>query len=178
VLKRTQKGQNTAMAAEEAVRIVNSYGMVVKHRPHPGFDGERKGIAESMLKMVQTTVAFPTLVLALHALPRSELHRRMAAEGRLFAGGIEMATTATAPTRDDRAELRDRAPRARCSRTSPTCWRALPAAQPLRAVEKTVRQLGRVNRSSRRGKMIPRLARSFLRIVSTLGRDPETGPLF
>lgn len=84
-LAKTKKGQNIAMAPEEAVRIVNSYGMIVNTGLILGFDGERADAAARMLDMVQRTGAFPTLVLPLHALPNTGLSRRLASEGRLFS---------------------------------------------------------------------------------------------
>jgi len=83
-LKQTKKGQNTAMPPEEAVRIVNSYGLIVNTGLILGFDAERPDAAELMLEMVQRTGVFPTLVLPLHALPNTALARRLAKEGRLF----------------------------------------------------------------------------------------------
>lgn len=88
VLERTHKGQNTALPAAEAVRIVNSYGIVVNTGLILGFDGESCGSADAMLDMVQKTGAFPTLVLPLHALPNTQLSRRLEREGRLFRGGV------------------------------------------------------------------------------------------
>ena len=88
VLERTHKGQNTAMPAAEAVRVVNAYGMVVNTGLIVGFDGETRATADNMLAMVQATGAFPTLVLPLHALPNTDLSRRLAREGRLFHDGV------------------------------------------------------------------------------------------
>ncbi|MCZ7687656.1 MAG: radical SAM protein [Sandaracinaceae bacterium] len=92
VLNKTKKGQNTAMPAAEAVRVVNSYGIVVNTGLILGFDGETGAAAEKMLQMVQQTGAFPTLVLPLHALPGTQLARRLASEQRLFRGGVVMNT--------------------------------------------------------------------------------------
>jgi len=84
VLKKTSKGQNTSMPPEQAVRIINGYGIVVNTGLIVGFDGETDQIAEKILAMVQKTGAFPTLVLPLHALPNTQLSRRLEREGRLF----------------------------------------------------------------------------------------------
>jgi radical SAM superfamily enzyme YgiQ (UPF0313 family) len=88
VLDRAHKGQNTAMPVEEAVRIVNAHGIVVNTGLILGFDGESDASAKKMLSMVQKTGAFPTLVLPLHALPGTDLSRRLAREGRLFGEGV------------------------------------------------------------------------------------------
>lgn len=88
VLNQTSKGQNTAMRPEEAVRIINSYGIVVNTGLIVGFDGETDQIADKILAMVGKTGAFPTLVLPLHALPNTQLSRRLEREGRLFRDGV------------------------------------------------------------------------------------------
>ena len=91
VLNRAKKGQNTAMPAVEAVRIFNSYGLIVNTGLILGFDGESSQSGERMLEMIQKTGAFPSLVLPLHALPNTRLARRLAREGRLFGGSIVVA---------------------------------------------------------------------------------------
>ena len=98
-LKQTKKGQNLAMAPEEAVRIVNSYGIIVNTGLILGFDAEKPDAPEKMLDMVKRTGVFPTLVLPLHALPNTGLSARLEKEGRLFKGGVvnksERTDTAT-----------------------------------------------------------------------------------
>ena len=88
VLNLAHKGVNTSMPPEEAVRIVNSYGIVVNTGIILGFDGESDTTAAKVLAMVQKTGTFPTLVLPLHALPNTQLAKRMAREGRLFKSGV------------------------------------------------------------------------------------------
>lgn len=88
VLNQASKGQNTAMRPEAAVKIINSYGIVVNTGLIVGFDGETPQIAEKILAMVEKTGAFPTLVLPLHALPNTQLSRRLEREGRLFRDGV------------------------------------------------------------------------------------------
>jgi hypothetical protein len=75
------------MSAAEAVRVLNEHGMVVNTGIIVGFDGERPGIADRIVRMVQASGAFPTLVLPLHALPGTRLAERLEREGRLFGGG-------------------------------------------------------------------------------------------
>ena len=111
-LERTHKGQNTAMAPAEAVRIVNSYGIAVNTGLILGFDGESPRAAARMLDMVQATGAFPTLVLPLHALPTTALSRRLEREGRLFRQGVivrDEGRTDTATTGLNFATARPRA---------------------------------------------------------------------
>ncbi|MHB8417635.1 MAG: B12-binding domain-containing radical SAM protein [Myxococcales bacterium] len=88
VLNRTKKGQNTATPAAEAVKTINSYGIVVNTGLILGFDGEGDRTAKAMLEMVQKTGVFPTLVLPLHALPNTQLSKRLEREGRLFREGV------------------------------------------------------------------------------------------
>ncbi|MBK7859682.1 MAG: B12-binding domain-containing radical SAM protein [Archangiaceae bacterium] len=102
VLERAKKGQNTAMPAEDAVAALNRYGMVVNTGVIVGFDGEGEETAAKILSMVEKTGAFPTLVLPLHALPNTQLSRRLEREGRLFREGVialdEQDRTDTATT--------------------------------------------------------------------------------
>ena len=179
VLNKTQKSQNTALPAEEVVRIVNSYGMVVNTGLILGFDGEKKGIAEKMLQMVQATGAFPTLVLALHALPRSALQRRLAAEGRLFGGGIDILDDDRTDTATTGLNFVTSRPRADILEDLAHVLEELYAPRNHYArVEKTVRQLHRRNSFQPPLKMALKLVKSFGKIVSTIGRDPETAPYF
>jgi radical SAM superfamily enzyme YgiQ (UPF0313 family) len=92
VLNQAKKGQNTGMSVVEATRTLNEHGIAVNTGLILGFDGETDDTATQILSMVQATGAFPALVLPLHALPGTALHRRLTAEGRLFAGSIEMNT--------------------------------------------------------------------------------------
>jgi radical SAM superfamily enzyme YgiQ (UPF0313 family) len=178
VLKKTQKGQN-AVSAEEVVRIINSYGIVVNTGLILGFDGEKKGIAEQMLKMVQTTGVFPTLVLALHALPRSALQRRMAAEGRLFDNGIDIIRDDRTDTATTGLNFVTSRPRTEILEDLAHVLEELYAPRNHYArLEKTVRQLKRVNQFMPPKKMALKLAKSFVKIVTTIGRDPETAPYF
>ncbi len=87
VLEQTKKSQNTTVSPIEACKTFNSYGMVVQTGLILGFDSEKETSADTMLKMVQETGAFPALVLPLHALPSTGLMRRLKEEGRLFGEG-------------------------------------------------------------------------------------------
>lgn len=179
VLRKTHKVQNTVMPPEEVVRTVNAYGIVVNTGLILGFDGETEKAPDLMLRMIERTAAFPTLILALHALPNTDLAERLAREGRLFGGGIDIR-------RDDRTDT---------ATTGLNFVTSRPRAQILadlarvleevyhprnhyRRVAQTVRWLGRKNRFRPPLKMLPRLFRSFLRIALTVGLDRETGPLF
>ncbi len=180
VLNRAKKGQNTSMPAAEAVRTLNSYGISVNTGLILGFDGESDRSAEKMLAMVQGTGAFPTLVLPLHALPNTQLSRRLEREGRLFRRGVieivdgDRTDTATTglnfATDRPRAEiLRDLAevleklyrPEAHCAR-----------------VALTTRQLETAHKSRPPLRKLPQLLRAFAGIVRQIGFDREAGPYF
>jgi len=179
VLEQTRKGQNTAMPAEDAVRIVNSYGIVVNTGLILGFDGESDSSADKMLKMVQATGAFPTLVLPLHALPNTALSRRLKSEGRLFDGGVAMNTTERTDTATTGLNFATTRPRADILRDLANVLEQLYRPENHYArVALTARQL--VTRRKFRpplGKTL-RLARSFATIARVMTADRETGPLF
>ncbi|GMU59682.1 MAG: hypothetical protein AMXMBFR34_14450 [Myxococcaceae bacterium] len=180
VLDQTKKGQNTALPAEEVVRTVNGYGIAVNTGLILGFDAEKKDIGPKILEMVQKTGAFPTLVLPLHALPGTELSRRLAREGRLFREGVitnldeDRTDTATSGlnfvTRRPRTEiLKDLA------------WVLEQLYQPknhFARAELTIRQL-KAQRKWRPGfKRLLRLSGSFVEIAVKIGLKPGTAWLF
>jgi hypothetical protein len=179
VLKKTAKGQNTALPADEVVRIMNSHGMVVNTGLILGFDGEDAKSADRMLAMVQKTGAFPTLILALHALPNTTLSRRMQKEGRLFGGGLDQdrddrTDTATTGlnfvTSRPRAQVLADLVRVLETVYSPKCH--------YERVAKITGQLKRNTKFKPPALMALRLSKSFLKIVRTVGMDRETAPFF
>lgn len=178
-LERTKKGQNTAMNPAEAVRIVNGYGIAVNTGLIVGFDGEKTDAADKMLRMVQATGAFPTLVLPLHALPGTQLARRLAREGRLFDGGVT---------------IRDKE-RTDTATTGLNFVTSRPRAEVLRDLARVLEELYRPEnhyarialiteqlRAKRKWAPAPRkalqLARSFVGIARTMSREPATARLF
>jgi len=117
VLEKTHKGQNTGIKPSEAIRIVNEYGMLVNTGLILGFDGEDENSAENIIKMLQLTGAFPTLILPLHALPSTRLEQRMRDEGRLFADGrVAMNTTERTDTATTGLNFVTERPRAQIQR--------------------------------------------------------------
>jgi radical SAM superfamily enzyme YgiQ (UPF0313 family) len=179
VLKKTHKGQNTQLPAEEVVRILNSYGMVVNTGLILGFDGEGPKTAERMLEMVQRTGAFPTLVLALHALPNTALSKRLRSEGRLFAGGIEIERDDRTDTATTGLNFVTSRPRAEILADLARVLESLYTPKNHYArVALTVRQLQRKNSFRPPLRMALKLTRSFLKIATTVGVDLETGPRF
>jgi radical SAM superfamily enzyme YgiQ (UPF0313 family) len=179
VLKKTHKGQNTQLPIEEVVRILNSYGLVVNTGLILGFDGEGPKTAEHMLDMVQRTGAFPTLVLALHALPNTSLAKRLRREGRLFAGGIDIDREDRTDTATTGLNFVTSRPRAEILADLAHVLESLYAPENHYArLALTVRQLKRTNSFRPPLTMALKLVRSFLKIATTLGLDPETGPRF
>lgn len=177
VLNQTKKGQNTSMPAEDAVRVINSYGMVVNTGLIVGFDAESKDTARSMLAMVQKTGAFPTLVLPLHALPNTQLSRRMAKEGRLFRSGVihidDNDRTDTATTGLNFVTKR---PRADVLKDLADVLEQLyqPANHYAR-IALITRQLKTSRKFMPRLAKIPQLVLAFVRIVRLLGFNRATG---
>jgi radical SAM superfamily enzyme YgiQ (UPF0313 family) len=179
VLKKTHKGQNTQLPIEEVVRILNSYGLVVNTGLILGFDGEGPKTAEHMLEMVQRTGAFPTLVLALHALPNTSLAKRLRREGRLFAGGIDIEREDRTDTATTGLNFVTSRPRVDILTDLAHVLESLYSPQNHYArVALTVSQLKRTNSFQPPLKMAVKLVKSFLKIATTVGADPETGPLF
>jgi hypothetical protein len=180
VLNRAGKGQNTALTAAEAVRVVNSYGMVVNTGLIIGFDGETEHTAENMLQMVQGSGAFPTLVLPLHALPNTRLARRMEREGRLFRHGViaveNAERTDTATTGLNFATQR---PRAQVLEDLAHVLEELYRPRNhYQRVALTLSQLKTARKFTPPLRMLPRLAKAFAGIVRTVGMDREAAPLF
>ena len=180
VLERAHKGQNTAMTPEQAVRILNQHGMAVNTGLIIGFDGEDEHTASNMLKMVQQSGAFPTLVLPLHALPNTSLSRRLAREGRLFREG-EIAKddddrTDTAATGLNFATQRPRAEV--MSDLAHVLEHLYVPANHYARLEHTLRQFEPAHKFRPPLKKALRMARSFKDVVRLVGLDRETAPLF
>lgn len=180
VLKQTKKGQNTSMPAEEAVRIVNSYGIVVNTGLILGFDGESGDTAAKVLAMVQDTGAFPTLVLPLHALPNTQLSARMAREGRLFKSGVirnqdgDRTDTATTGlnfvTQRPRTEI--------LGDLAHVLEQLYLPENHFARTKLTTRQLQTARKFAPSLKKVPQLLKAFVRIVRLLGFDRDMAPHF
>lgn len=180
VLKQTKKGQNTSMPAEEAVRIVNSYGIVVNTGLILGFDGESGETAAKVLAMVQVTGAFPTLVLPLHALPNTQLSARMAREGRLFKSGViqnkdgDRTDTATTGlnfvTQRPRTEI--------LADLAHVLEQLYLPENHFARTRLTTRQLRTARKFAPSLKKAPQLLKAFARIVRLLGFDRDMAPHF
>ena len=87
VLIRTQKLQNKGVSAVEAVRVLNSYGMIVNGGFILGLDGETDTTAANMIDLIQDAGICMAMAGTLTALPDTQLSRRLTREGRLYGGG-------------------------------------------------------------------------------------------
>ena len=179
VLERAKKGQNTAMPAPEAVRILNSYGFVITTGLIVGFDGETSESAENMLRMVRETGAFPTLVLPLHALPNTQLAKRLRNERRLFGGGMTVTRKDRTDTATTGLNFVTERPRTEVLRDLARILEELyePSNQ-YKRIALTRRQL-RPNHKHRPsfGKML-QLVYSFIQFASTIGVSRTTRGYF
>lgn len=175
----TKKGQNTARPVEEVVRTVNSYGIIVNTGLILGFDGESDRAAENMLEMVKRTGVFPTLVLPLHALPNTQLARRLAREGRLFDGGLRMNTDRRTDTATTGLNFRTIRPRAAILRDLAHVLEELYRPENHYArVALVTRQLRTRHAFRPPLRKMLGLVRAFAGIAGDMTRDRKTAPLF
>jgi hypothetical protein len=80
-----RKKQNTRRSLAASVHKIYRAGMFVNAGFILGFDGEKAGVAQAMIECIEAT-SIPVCMLGLlYALPDTQLTRRLAAEGRLFA---------------------------------------------------------------------------------------------
>ncbi len=175
VLDRTKKGQNTAMSPIDAVKTLNSYGIIVNTGLILGFDGEDRHTAGRTLDMVQKTGAFAALVLPLHALPNTQLAARLAREGRLFGGGMVMNTNDRTDTATTGLNFVTQRPRTEVLRDLANVLEQLyePKNHAAR-VALVVSQLEPNHAHKPPLAQVPKLALTFLRVARTIGADPKT----
>jgi radical SAM superfamily enzyme YgiQ (UPF0313 family) len=83
LLARTQKKQNTRSPIVESVHRLNAHGMVVTAGFILGFDGERPGAGDAIVRCVEEAGISMAMVGLLTALPNTQLTRRLGREGRL-----------------------------------------------------------------------------------------------
>lgn len=180
VLNRTHKGQNTAMPAAEAVKTLNGYGISVNTGLILGFDGENDRTAQNMLSMVQRTGAFPTLVLPLHALPNTNLTKRLEREGRLFKKGvIEIVDGDRTDTATTGLNFMTERPRAAILRDlADVLERLYEPENHYARVALTTRQLKTARKFLPPLGKLPQLVRAFAGIVRQIGLDPQVAPHF
>ena len=78
-----QKGQNNEFPILESVQKLNSYGMEVVSGMIMGFDTDTYQTPDKILEFIEASKIPVLTINLLEALPRTPLHRRLAAAGRL-----------------------------------------------------------------------------------------------
>ncbi|MGZ6124553.1 MAG: B12-binding domain-containing radical SAM protein, partial [Myxococcales bacterium] len=79
----SQKRQNTRRDVVDSVHKLYAHGMLVMAGYIVGFDGERPGLADRVIQLIEATAIPVNMVGLLFALPTTQLTRRLAREGRL-----------------------------------------------------------------------------------------------
>jgi len=79
----TKKRQNAKRSIAEGVRKITRHGIYVNAGYILGFDSETGGVAEGLIACIEETAIPVNMVGLLHALPHTQLTRRLAKEGRL-----------------------------------------------------------------------------------------------
>ncbi len=79
----TRKRQNTKRSIAEGVRKITRHGMLVNAGFIIGFDTEQGSVARGILECIENTAIPVNMVGLLHALPNTQLTRRLEKEGRL-----------------------------------------------------------------------------------------------
>ncbi len=85
LLMMTQKSQNTVKPIEDRVHKIYEYGMVVTAGFILGFDGEKSGMDQSMILLIEKLKINMAMVGLLVALPKTQLSRRLIREDRLLS---------------------------------------------------------------------------------------------
>jgi len=80
-----RKKQNTRCDLVECVREIHAHGIAVDAGFIVGFDHERGSVAGPMVRFIEEAAIPICMVGLLYALPNTQLIRRLASEGRLFA---------------------------------------------------------------------------------------------
>ncbi len=84
-LRDARKLQNTRRSLAESIRKLYRYGMFVNTGYIVGFDTERGSVAPAILGLIEASAVPANMVGLLYALPRTDLARRLAREGRLLS---------------------------------------------------------------------------------------------
>jgi len=79
----TKKRQNTKRSIGDGVRKIRQHGMLVSAGYILGFDTERSNVASGIIACIKDTAIPVNMVGLLHALPNTQLTRRLEKEGRL-----------------------------------------------------------------------------------------------
>ncbi len=84
-LVHTSKKQNTRRSIADSVHKLYEHGMFVTAGFIVGFDTETDAMADAMIACVRDTAVPAAMIGLLTALPSTQLHRRLAREGRLHS---------------------------------------------------------------------------------------------
>lgn len=83
-LRQTQKSQNTMGDIAKRIQTVHEHGIVILGGFILGFDSEKKGTDEAMIRLIEESNVTIAMVGLLVALPNTQLTRRLHKEGRLL----------------------------------------------------------------------------------------------
>jgi len=92
-LAEAQKNQNAKLDLVQAVHKIQSYNLFVTAGMIVGFDHDDPSIFEEQYEFLQEAQIPIVLVNALEAVPRTPLHNRLKAEGRLLTGQTDADDT-------------------------------------------------------------------------------------
>jgi radical SAM superfamily enzyme YgiQ (UPF0313 family) len=181
VLIEAHKTQNRRVDAVNAVRTLSSHGLIVNGGFVLGFDSETERTAGHMIDLIQETGICSALVSTLTALPNTQLSRRLAREGRLFAGGLLVATDRTTDVDQTTGGLNyaTARPRTAILRDQIHIYRRLyDPDQYYRRIRTTAAQL--VSHRRHRPSLVEsiKLAVGFLKVSTRAGLNLRTGPLY
>lgn len=180
VLVEAHKVQNRRVSAVDAVRTLASHGMIVNGGFVLGFDSETEHTAGNMIALIEETGICSALVSTLTALPNTQLSRRLAREGRLFAGGL-MVTEGSADVDQTTGGLNfaTARPRTAILRDQVRVFQQIydPARYYARILSTAAHlELRRRHRPGLKGSL--KLALGFLRVSARAGLNLRTGPLY
>lgn len=85
ILAATRKKQNTRRDIVASIQKIYDAGIYVTAGFIVGFDGEKKGVDEEIVKLIEEAAIPVAMVGLLYALPNTQLTRRLTSEGRLHA---------------------------------------------------------------------------------------------
>ncbi|MFL7808946.1 MAG: B12-binding domain-containing radical SAM protein [Anaerolineae bacterium] len=181
VLAEAHKIQNRRVDAVDAVRTLASHGIIVNGGFVLGFDSETERTAGHMIDLIQETGICSALVSTLTALPNTQLSRRLAREGRLFAGGLMVAADHATDVDQTTGGLNyaTARPRTAILRDQVQVYRQIyDPGQYYRRIRKTAAQLVSHRRYRPSPEQSLKLARSFFRVSARAGLNLRTGPLY
>src|SRR5262249_39012339 len=108
-LRETKKYQNVRQGSTliDRIHAIQQAGLEVWCGMIIGFDHDDSTIFDAQRDSIAQAGILPTMVAMLHAIPKTPLHARLAAEGRLDPADQSEYGTNVIPLQIDREELRD-----------------------------------------------------------------------